>query len=82
MLNAFAAAILRDEPLIASGEEGINSLTLSNSMYLSSWTGSTVKQPLDEDLFYEELQKRVATSKHKEVEAVFSDTTGSYQGTK
>lgn len=82
MLNAFAGAILRDEPLVANGVEGINSLTLSNGMYLSSWTNSTVKLPLDEDLFYEELKKRIATSKHKEVEAVFTDSTGSYQGTK
>lgn len=82
MLNAFAGAVLRDEPLVAQGEEGINSLTLSNGMYLSSWTNSTIKLPFDEDQFYEELKKRIATSKHKEVEAVFDDTTGSYQGTK
>ena len=68
--------------MVANGEEGINSLTLSNGMYLSSWTNSTVQLPLDEDLFYEELKKRIATSKHKEVEAVFTDSTGSYQGTK
>ena len=82
MLNNFAGAILRDEPLIARGEEGINSLTLSNGMYLSSWTNSTIVLPLDEDLFYEELKKRIATSKHKEVVAVFNDITGTYQGTK
>lgn len=82
MLNAFASAILHDTDLIANGEEGINSLTLSNGMYLSSWTNSTVTLPLDEDLFYEELKKRIATSKHKTVKAVFTDSTGSYQGTK
>ncbi len=80
MLNAFAGAILHDTELIARGEEGINSLTLSNGMYLSSWLNTTIKLPLDEDLFYEELKKRIATSKHKEVEAVFTDSTGSYQG--
>lgn len=82
MLNAFAGAILHDTPLIANGEEGINSLTLSNGMYLSSWLNKTIELPLDEDLFYEELQKRVATSRVKVVEAVFTDSTGSYQGTK
>lgn len=80
MLNAFASAILHGTDLVARGEEGINSLTLSNGMYLSSWTNATVKLPLDEDLFYEELKKRIATSKLKEVEAVFTDSTGSYQG--
>ena len=82
MLNAFAGAILRGEELIVNGCEGINSLTLSNAMYLSSWLNRTVQLPLDEDLFYEELKKRIATSKHKNVKAVFADSTGSYQGTK
>lgn len=82
MLNAFASAILHGTELIANGDEGINSLTLSNGMYLSSWLNKTIELPLDEELFYEELQKRVATSKTKNVEAVFTDSTGSYQGTK
>lgn len=72
MLNAFAGKILRGEKLYAEGWEGINSLTLSNAMYLSSWTNSTIQLPMDEELFYEELKKRIATSKHKEVEAVFA----------
>jgi len=82
MLNAFASAILHGTELIANGYEGINSLTLSNAMYLSSWLNKTIELPIDEDLFYEELKKRIATSKHKEVKAVFTDSTGSYQGTK
>ena len=82
MLNAFAGAILRDTELIADGSEGIKSLTLSNGMYLSSWLNKTIELPIDEELFYEELKKRIATSKHKTVEAVFADTAGSYQGTK
>ena len=72
MLNAFAGRILRGEKLYAEGWEGINSLTLSNAMFLSSWTGSTIRLPMDEDLFYEELKKRIATSKSKEVNAVFA----------
>ena len=42
VLNAFGGAILRGEPLIAGGEEGINGLTLSNAMHLSSWLGTEV----------------------------------------
>ena len=60
VLNRFAAAILRDEPLVARGEEGIFGLTISNAMHLSSWLGKTVEIPFDEDLFYDELMKRVA----------------------
>ncbi|PKM62698.1 MAG: oxidoreductase [Firmicutes bacterium HGW-Firmicutes-21] len=58
VLNAFAAAILRDEPLIAGGEEGINGLIISNAMHLSAWLSKPIKLPFDEDLFYNELTKR------------------------
>lgn len=78
VLRAFGGAILRGEPLVARGEEGINGLTLSNAMHLSSWLDKTVDIPFDEDLFYNELQKRVATSVVKETQAVFADTSGSY----
>lgn len=36
VLNAFAGAILRGEPLVADGTEGIRGLELSNAMHLSS----------------------------------------------
>ncbi|MBO5798204.1 MAG: Gfo/Idh/MocA family oxidoreductase [Clostridia bacterium] len=83
VLNAFAAHILRGEPLIADGTEGINGLTISNGMHLSAFTGQKVSLPLDDDLFYNELMKRVATSRRKaDVAAVVSDTSGSYNGAK
>ncbi len=79
VLNAFAAAILRGEPLVASGEEGINGLTLSNAMHLSAWTGKEVELPFDDELFYEELMKRVKTSRRKEcIAAVTADLSGTY----
>ena len=79
VLNAFAAAILRGEPLVAGGEEGINGLTLSNAMHLSAWLGKEISLPFDEDLFYNELMKRVKTSRRKEnIDAVIADTTGTY----
>ena len=58
VLNAFAANILRGEPLIADGAEGIRGLTLSNAMHLSSWLDKTVAIPFDEELFLAELTKR------------------------
>lgn len=79
VLNAFAAHILRGEPLVADGREGINGLTISNAMHLSAWLGQEVKIPFDEDLYYDELMKRVATSRRKvETEAKISDTEGTY----
>lgn len=79
VLNAFAGKILRGTPLIADGEEGINGLTLSNAMHLSAWLGKPVEIPFDEDLYYEELMKRVKTSRRKEVtEEFIADTRSSY----
>ena len=78
VLRAFAAHILKGEPLVASGVEGINGLTLSNAMHLSAWTDSTVELPMDEEKFLEELNKRRATSRHKEAEAVVLNTENTY----
>lgn len=84
VFNAFAAHLLRGEPLVADGREGINGLTLSNAMHLSSWTHGPVRVPFDEDLFYDELMKRVKTSRRKEnvCESTIADTSGSYGGAK
>ena len=79
VMNAFAAAILRGEPLIANGEEGINGLMLSNAMHLSAWTESKVSLPIDEEVYYEELMKHVKTSKRKATTIeVVADTSGTY----
>jgi len=58
VLNAFASNILHGTPLVAEGKEGINSLTLSNAMYLSSWLNKTIEIPFDEDLYSELLSKK------------------------
>lgn len=80
VLNAFAAKILHGTDLVADGREGINGLLISNAMHLSSWTGSTVTLPFDEELFYDELMKRVAVSGRKEnvTGAVAEDMSSTY----
>ena len=81
--DAFAAHILHGTPLIAGGEEGINGLTISNAMHLSAWLGKMVDIPFDDELYYNELMKRVATSRRKtNVTEVTADTDSSYAGTK
>lgn len=83
VLNAWADAILNGGKLVAEGKEGINGLTLSNAMHLSAFIGKEVEIPFDEELYYNELMKRVATSKRKVgVKAVFADTSASYGGNK
>ncbi|MNE85477.1 hypothetical protein D3C80_1824820 [compost metagenome] len=58
----FVNAILFDEPLIAPGNEGIKGLMLSNAMLLSTWTDGWVDLPIDEDLFHQYLEDRIANS--------------------
>ncbi len=79
VLNSFASSILHGTPLIANGEEGINALSISNAAHLSAWLGREITLPLDEELFYSELMKRVATSRRKSnVITKVSDLEGTY----
>ncbi len=85
VLNAWGGAILRGEPLVADGREGIRGLTLSNAMHLSAFLGREVTLPLDEDRYYEELRKRVAVSRYRETDfsqSVIADLSGTYGGTR
>lgn len=79
VLAAFADAILHGGELVAKGQEGINGLSLSNAMHLSSWLGHPVELPIDEELFLEELNQRRKQSKKKEgVSGVTFNTEGTY----
>ncbi len=83
VLNAWADAILHGGKLVADGREGINGLALSNAMHLSSFLNKEITMPLDEEVFYTELMKRVASSKKKEVgEVEFADTSAVMGSTK
>ena len=83
VLKAWGGAILRGEPLVAHGSEGINGLMLSNAMHLSSFLGKEVELPIDEELYYNELMARVKTSRRKTGGAtVFADTSDTYGGNK
>ena len=83
VVNAWAGKILHGTPLIAEGAEGLKGVILSNAMHLSDFLGKEIEIPFDEDLYYEELMKRVATSKKKEnVTATFADTNGTYGSAK
>lgn len=63
ILINFTDAILNGTELLAPGVEGINGLTISNAMHLSTWIDGWVELPIDEDLYYEKLQERIKTSK-------------------
>ena len=63
ILNNIANAILGLEPVYAPAKDGLAGVQLANAMHLSSWTNSSVTLPIDDELFYEELKKRIAVSK-------------------
>lgn len=67
------------EPL-ATGEEGIKGLSISNAIHLSAWTEDWVEpEKIDEDLFYNMLQDKILNSKFKK--KVSSDKTLEVGGT-
>lgn len=55
-------AILKGEPLLAPGAEGIHGLQLCNAAYLSSWTDQWVDIPVDEAAFEKHLQGKIKNS--------------------
>ena len=72
VLENFAANILDGTPLLAPGSDGIKGVRLANAIHLSSWTGKEVNlQELDEELYLEELNKRIRE------EGKFSERTSS-----
>ena len=80
ILENFAAALLEGKELLAKGEEGINGLTISNSIHLSAWTGETVDvKTFPDDKFYELLQERIKNSKVVKTEkSVVTNLDGTY----
>lgn len=84
ILNNFANAILGLEPLFVKGEEGINSVQMMNAMLLSTWLGRAVELPIDDDLYLEQLNRRIAesTATMRENSDVVLDISGSYGGVK
>jgi hypothetical protein len=59
VLTNFTDHVLDGTPLIADGQDGINGVRLANSIHLSSWLGEEVDVAHDEDLYLEELNRRI-----------------------
>jgi predicted dehydrogenase len=62
LMQNFVNAIVKGEPLIAPGAEGIHSVELANVILYSSLTGQTVELPLDSAAYERELNQLIAKS--------------------
>lgn len=78
ILQNFIDHILTGKELLAPGCEGIDGLSISNAIHLSAWQECWVDLPIDSELYYEELKKRIATSQLREVEEKVLDTDATY----
>ena len=74
VLNAFAAHLLRGEPLTALAEDGVRETELSNAFYLSAWTGNPVNLPVNEALFDSLLKEKIAGSVRRKTENITYET--------
>lgn len=63
VLENFAANLVEGKPLLAPGSDGINGVALANAIHLSSWLGKEVELPVDEDLYFAELNKKIEEEK-------------------
>jgi len=74
IIENFANAILKGEPLIAPAIEGINSVMLANAIILSSFRQQTVDLPIDEDAYEQKLQGLIKSSKFQKSEKEVKET--------
>ena len=82
VLNAFAAHLLRGDPLIAEKEDGLRETILSNAIYLSGWTGKPVALPADESEYEQRLKEKTAGSAVKTGDDITYNTNHTGTGKK
>ena len=82
VINAFAAHLLRGEPLVAEAADGLRALELSNAIHLSGWTGKRVEIPAERDAFNRELDKRIAASRNRTGRDITYETDHSGSGSR
>lgn len=75
----FTNHLINGEELLAPGYDGINGLSLSNAMLLSTWKNDWVDLPNDGEEYYKYLMAKVAESTGKgEVVEKISDIEGTF----
>lgn len=57
----FSDHIRKGVPLLAGGQDGLNTIILANAAYLSAWTGEKIALPMDEGRYEKLLAEKVAS---------------------
>ncbi len=60
MFQNFSDHIHKGTPLLAPGEEGLNSMMLANASYLSAWQHRLLELPIDDGLYEVMLEQRIS----------------------
>jgi predicted dehydrogenase len=76
VLEAFARSVLYGEDMIADGREGLNSLSISNAAYISSWTNEYADIPVDEEIFEKHLAELCANESNVQKHEVSEPAEG------
>lgn len=63
MLQNFADHILNGVPLVADGNDGLNTIMLTNAAYLSGWTEKKVALPFEDEVYLELLEEKIQAEK-------------------
>lgn len=63
VLQNFSDHLRKGTPLMATGEDGLRSLILANGTYLSAWTKSRLRLPLDDGLYERLLAEKIEEEK-------------------
>ena len=78
ILRNFTQYMLGRETLFVDGRDGLMGVELMDAMELSAWTDRMIELPIDDAEYYDELHKRMAASRWKNVTDIISDTRGTY----
>jgi len=80
IVQNFVDTILDGTPLIAPGEEGLNSIELANAMIFSAWENRPISLPLDGAAYEAKLKEKIEASTHRKVveERTAEDMAASY----
>ena len=80
IINNFTNSLLGIEKQFVQGVDGINGVELMNAIELSGWNnGEEIALPIDEDRYFNELNKHITISKTKKiVKDVVADTANTF----